>query len=50
MTVTRLKRKTRRNKSRAKERLVTISNLRKIVYIKSPYKGVSGEIIEDENS
>jgi hypothetical protein len=50
MTVTRLKRKNRRNKTRAKDRTATLSQLRKVVYIKSPYKGVSGEVIEEENA
>lgn len=50
MAVTVLKRKTRRNKSRAKLRTATISSLQKIVYIKSPYKGESGIILEDANS
>jgi hypothetical protein len=50
MAVTRLKRKTRRNKTRAKQRTANIKALRKIVYIKSPYKGESGIILEDQDS
>jgi hypothetical protein len=50
MAVTVLKRKTRKNKSRAKERTAKISALQQIVYIKSPYKGESGIILEDVNS
>jgi hypothetical protein len=48
MAVTVLKRKNRRNKTRAKQRTQVITGLRKVVYIKSPYKGESGIILEDQ--
>lgn len=48
MAVTRLKRKTRRNKTRSKQRTATLAGLRKVVYIKSPYKGESGIVIDDQ--
>jgi len=48
MAITVIKRKARRNFSRAKLRTINITNLQKIVYIKSPYKGESGIILEDK--
>jgi hypothetical protein len=49
MAVTRLKRKTARNKIRAKKRVADIKRLSAKTNIKSPYKDVSGIILEDES-
>ncbi|MBX2984672.1 MAG: hypothetical protein KF882_01725 [Bacteroidia bacterium] len=48
MAITIIRRKARKNISRAKQRTIDITNLKKIVYIKSPYKGESGIILEDK--
>ena len=48
MAVTRLKRKTARNKIRAKKRVADLKRLNKKSTIKSPYKEVSGIILEDQ--
>lgn len=49
MAVTRLERKARRNKSRAKVRVATLRRLQTRVYVESPNKGVSGVILEEED-
>lgn len=49
MAVTRLKRKTARNKIRAKKRVADIKRLSLKTNVKSPYKDVSGIILEDQN-
>jgi len=49
MAVTRLKRKDRKNKVVAKQRVKDIKKSIERVYIKSPYKDVSGIILEDNN-
>ncbi|MBI1305566.1 MAG: hypothetical protein GC181_03000 [Bacteroidetes bacterium] len=48
MTVTRLERKARRNKTRAKERVKEIKRNVSRIFIKSPYKDESGVILEED--
>lgn len=48
MAVTRLERKARKNKSRAKDRTLAIKRNVKRLYIKSPYKDESGIILEGD--
>ena len=48
MAVTVLKRKEKRNKIKAKQRLAAIKEVKKIVYVKSPFKGESGIVLEDK--
>ncbi|MCB9261663.1 MAG: hypothetical protein H6607_04745 [Flavobacteriales bacterium] len=48
MTVTRLERKARRNKTKAKERTAAIKRNIKRVYIKSPFKEESGIILDGD--
>ena len=49
MAVTRLERKARRNKTRAKVRVQTIKRNLNRVFVKSPYKEESGVVIEVED-
>ena len=48
MAVTRLKRKTAKNKITAKKRVADLKRLQYKANIKSPYKEVSGIILEDQ--
>lgn len=48
MAVTRLKRKTAKNKITAKKRVSDLKRLQFTANIKSPYKGISGIILEDQ--
>jgi hypothetical protein len=48
MAVTRLKRKDRRNKEFTRVRKTNLKNVKKMVYIQSPYKEVSGIVLEDQ--
>ncbi len=48
MAVTRLKRKTAKNKITAKKRVSDLKRLQFTANIKSPYKEVSGIILEDQ--
>lgn len=50
MAVTRLKRKDRRNKEATRVRKTNLKNVNKMVYIQSPYKGVSGIVLEDQQA
>ena len=50
MAVTRLKRKTAKNKITAKKRVSDLKRLQFTANIKSPYKDVSGIILEDQES
>lgn len=47
MAVTRLKRKDRRNKTVALQKKQIRKERAKKVYVKSPFKGVSGVVIEE---
>jgi len=47
MAVTRLERKARRNKTRAKERTLAIKRNIRRTFVESPYKAESGIILED---
>ncbi|MFT4523497.1 MAG: putative flap endonuclease-1-like 5' DNA nuclease [Bacteroidia bacterium] len=48
MAVTRLERKARRNKTRAKERTKLLKRLVNRIYVKSPYKEESGVVLEGD--
>ncbi len=48
MAVTRLKRKDRRNKEFTRIRKTNLKNVNQILYVQSPYKGVSGIVLEDQ--
>lgn len=50
MAVTRLKRKTAKNKITAKKRVADLKRLQRKLNIKSPYKEVSGIILEDQGN
>ena len=50
MAVTRLKRKARKNKTVVNQNKTMMKNNSRRVTIPSPYKGVSGEIIEEEQN
>jgi len=49
MAVTRLERKARRNKSRAKVRVKNLHRVQSRVYVESPNKGESGVILDIED-
>ncbi|MFT5513010.1 MAG: putative flap endonuclease-1-like 5' DNA nuclease [Bacteroidia bacterium] len=48
MAVTRLERKARRNKTKAKERTLAIKRNIRRNFVASPYKGESGVVLEDD--
>ncbi len=48
MAVTTLKRKDRRNKEKTRVRKTNLKNVKKMVYIQSPFKGESGIVLEDQ--
>lgn len=48
MAVTRLKRKEAKNRSRTTKRVQDIKRLKMVVNIASPYKGISGIVLEDQ--
>lgn len=48
MAVTTLKRKDRRNKEFTRIRKTNIKNVKKVLYVQSPYKGTSGIVLEDQ--
>lgn len=50
MGVTRLKRKEAKIRTRAEQRVKTIKRLKNVVTVKSPYKGESGIILEDQQA
>ncbi len=50
MAVTRLMRKDRRNKEYTRVRKTNLKNVRSVLYVQSPYKGVSGIVLEDQES
>ena len=49
MAVTRLERKARRNKSRAKVRVANLKRFQTRVYVESPNKGESGVVLDVED-
>ena len=50
MTVTRLKRKEAKNRSRAQVRTATLKRLNTTHNIPSPFKGESGIVLEDQKT
>jgi hypothetical protein len=50
MGVTRLKRKEARNRQKATQRVKDIKRLKSFVTVASPYKEVSGVVIEDDKN
>jgi len=50
MAVTRLKRKDARNRAKSSREAKTIKRLKHVTLVRSPYKGESGIILEDQNS
>jgi len=50
MAVTKLKRKEAKNRSRMTKRVDNIKRLKMVTNIASPYKGVSGIILEDQEN
>ncbi len=50
MAVTKLKRKEAKNRSRMTKRVDNIKRLKMVVNIASPYKGVSGIVLEDQEN
>jgi hypothetical protein len=50
MGVTRLKRKEARNRVKAINEAKTIKRLKHVILVKSPHKGTSGIVLEDQQS
>jgi hypothetical protein len=50
MAVTKLKRKEAKNRSRMTKRVENIKRLKLVTTIASPYKGISGIVLEDQEN